>query len=50
MKVGEKDLRAGYSYHYIPAETHQPGLVVEVAWSQSTKKLRKKAKEFSGKW
>ncbi len=46
MKVGEKGLRADCSYRYIPAETHQPGLVVEVAWSQPTKKLRKKAKEF----
>jgi len=46
LKVGEKDLRADCSYKYIPAGTNQPALVVEVAWSQSTKKLRKKAKEF----
>ncbi|KAI1426090.1 hypothetical protein F5Y12DRAFT_794818 [Xylaria sp. FL1777] len=46
LKVGEKDLRADCSYKYIPAKLNQPAMVVEVAWSQSTKKLRKKAKEL----
>ncbi|KAK5635395.1 hypothetical protein RRF57_011107 [Xylaria bambusicola] len=46
LKVGEKHLRADCSYKYSPARTIQPALVVEVAWSQSTKKLQKKAKEL----
>ncbi|KAI0410580.1 hypothetical protein F5X98DRAFT_359238 [Xylaria grammica] len=46
LKVGEKSLRADCSYQYTPAGISQPALVVEVAWSQSTAKLRTKATEF----
>ncbi|KAI1292970.1 hypothetical protein F5Y03DRAFT_374947 [Xylaria venustula] len=44
LKVGDKDLRADCSYMY--TGTTQPALVVEIAWSQTTKKLRKRAIEF----
>ncbi|KAI0809607.1 hypothetical protein GGR55DRAFT_648610 [Xylaria sp. FL0064] len=46
LKVGEKYLRADCSYKYRRTSISQPSLVVEVAWSQSTKKLRTKAREF----
>lgn len=46
LKVGEKDLRADCSYKYKYPKTNGPGLLVEVAWSQSTKKLRDKAREI----
>ncbi|KAI0425102.1 hypothetical protein F5Y09DRAFT_322529 [Xylaria sp. FL1042] len=46
LQVGEKDLRSDCSYMYRPAIAELPALVVEVAWSQSTKKLRNKAKEL----
>ncbi|KAI1346385.1 hypothetical protein F5Y01DRAFT_298020 [Xylaria sp. FL0043] len=46
LKVGEKYLRADCSYKYRRTSISQPSLVIEVAWSQSTKKLRTKAREF----
>jgi hypothetical protein len=46
VKVGEKDLRADSSYRYTPAGILEPGMVVEVAWSQPSGKLRRKAVEF----
>ncbi|KAI0965863.1 hypothetical protein F4678DRAFT_467159 [Xylaria arbuscula] len=44
LKVGDKDLRADCSYIY--TGTTQPALVVEMAWSQTTKELRKRAMGF----
>ncbi|KAI0529812.1 hypothetical protein GGR58DRAFT_495567 [Xylaria digitata] len=46
LRVGEKGLRADCTYRYLPMKAKGPGLVVEVARSQTTKRLRKKAKEY----
>ncbi|KAI1746981.1 hypothetical protein F4782DRAFT_522883 [Xylaria castorea] len=46
IPIGKKYLRADCSYWYVPSGRLRLGMVVEVAWSQSTKKLREKATEF----
>ncbi|KAI8945157.1 hypothetical protein F4801DRAFT_569383 [Xylaria longipes] len=46
IPLGEKTLRADCSYWYVLSGSVRLGMVVEVAWSQSTKKLRNKAIEF----
>ncbi|KAI0460574.1 hypothetical protein F5B21DRAFT_452332, partial [Xylaria acuta] len=46
VSLGEKNLRADCSYWYVLSGHTRLGMVMEVAWSQPTKKLRKKATEF----